>query len=72
MKISELIGKLEEFDEDMDVHFSYDYGDHARTEVAPKIKHVEELGIKYSDYHKMDRIAYEDEEEEKIVVVLST
>ena len=71
MKVRDLVKRLHEFDEDMDVHFSYDYGDHARTEVAPKIRRVEELGIKYSSYHDMDRVAYEDEKEDKIVVVLS-
>ncbi len=71
MKVSDLIEKLQDFDEDMEVHFSYDYGDHAHTEAAPKVKRVEELGVKHSSYIDMDRIAYEDEEEEKIVIVLS-
>lgn len=56
MKVSELIGLLQMEDGDADVHFSYNYGDHWRTQVAPKVCNVEVGMVKYSDYHRMDKL----------------
>ena len=60
--VKELIEQLGYMDQDAEVHFSYNYGDHWRTQVAPKVGGVEEGVVKYSDYHRMDKI--EDDEEE--------
>jgi hypothetical protein len=69
MKVSELIEQLGFMDPDAEVHFSYNYGDHWRTEVAPKVRECAIGMVKYSDYHNMDKVAgyWEDEEEEDTV-----
>jgi len=56
MKVSQLIEELQCMDQDADVHFAYNYGDHWRTEVAPKVGRVDEGKVVYSDYHRMDKI----------------
>lgn len=63
MKVSELIEMLEEMDQDAEVHFAYNYGDHWRTEVAPKVDSVDEGAVEYSDYHRMDKLVDEDDED---------
>ena len=60
--VKELIEQLGYMDQDAEVHFSYNYGDHWRTQVAPKVGGVEEGVVKYSDYHRMDKLE-EDEDE---------
>ena len=79
MLVKELIESLKYMDQDAEVHFSYCYGDHWRTEVAPKVDRVDEGVVEYSEYHRMDKIAsedYEDEDEQTVasqrrVVVLA-
>jgi hypothetical protein len=83
MKVKELKELLEGYSDDMEVHFSYNYGDHWHTQVAPKVREVDELEVTYSGYHEMDKLADEpdnddDEDERKeldkdrrMVVVLS-
>ena len=69
MKVSELIEQLGYMDKDAEVHFSYCYGDHWRTEVAPKISRVSEGVVEYSEYHRMDKMAredYDDEDEQTV------
>jgi len=56
MKVSDLIELLQEHDEDAEVHFSYDYGDHWHTNVAPKVMNVSEAYVKHSEYHRMDAL----------------
>ena len=56
MKVSELIEMLQDMNQDADVHFAYNYGDHWRTEVAPKVGRVDEGAVVYSEYHRMDRM----------------
>jgi len=56
MKVRDLIEELGYMDQDADVHFAYNYGDHWRTEVAPKVGRVDEGKVVYSDYHRMDKI----------------
>jgi hypothetical protein len=65
MKVSELIEQLQYMDQDAEVHFAYNYGDHWRTEVAPAVTAVSEGVVEYSDYHRMDKVAedYEDGED---------
>ena len=57
MLVKELIESLQYMDQDSEVHFAYNYGDHWRTEVAPKVGRVDEGAVEYSDYHRMDKIA---------------
>jgi hypothetical protein len=69
MKVAELIAQLQNLDPEMSVHFSYNYGDHWRTLVAPTVDNVEVEFVKYSDYHSMDKIvdlddAYDEETQE--------
>ena len=56
MKVSELIDILGRYDQDVEVHFSYNYGDHWRTEVAPAICQVSDGVVEYSEYHRMDKM----------------
>ena len=61
MKVKDLIEQLGHMDQDADVHFSYNYGDHWRTQVAPTVDRVDEGAVKYSDYHRMDKMLDEDD-----------
>ena len=76
MKVSDLIEVLKGYDPELEVHFAYGYGDHWRTTVAPSVSRVDMGIVKYSDYHRMDKLVevdYDDEEAEvegKEVVVL--
>jgi hypothetical protein len=65
MKVKELIEQLGYMDAEADVHFAYGYGDHWRTTVAPKVRQVFEGAVQYSDYHRMDKLADEDFEDEE-------
>ena len=56
MQVKELIEMLQDMNQDADVHFAYNYGDHWRTEVAPKVGRVDEGAVVYSEYHRMDRM----------------
>ena len=56
MKVSQLIEQLGYMDRDAEVHFSYNYGDHWRTEVAPAICQVSDGVVEYSEYHRMDKM----------------
>ena len=56
MQVFQLIEQLMDLDPNAEVHFSYNYGDHWRTEVAPKVGRVDEGAVVYSEYHRMDKI----------------
>lgn len=74
MNVRELIEELENFDDNMEVHFSYNYGDHWRTTVAPIAENVDEGLVKHSGYHEMDMVVDEDHdntEGTKEVVIIS-
>jgi hypothetical protein len=62
MKVSELIEQLGYMNPEAEVHFSYGYGDHWRTQVAPRVSNVFDGVVQYSDYHRMDKLV-EDEDE---------
>ena len=62
MQVFQLIEQLMDMDPNAEVHFSYNYGDHWRTEVAPKVSNVSENVVKYSDYHRMDKIETDEDE----------
>ena len=61
MQVFQLIERLMDLDPNAEVHFSYNYGDHWHTEVAPTVGSVEEGVVKYSEYHRMDRLMDENE-----------
>ena len=79
MQVFQLIERLMDLDPNAEVHFSYNYGDHWHTEVAPNVSQLDEGLVKYSEYHRMDKLMDENEmyEEEgdfegtRRVVVLS-
>ena len=56
MQVKELIEMLQDMDQDAEVHYAYNYGDHWRTEVAPKVGRVDTGAVVYSEYHRMDKI----------------
>ena len=65
MIVAELIEQLQNMNPDAEVHFSYNYGDHWRTKVAPTVDSVEEGVVKYSEYHRMAKVVeYDDDNEE--------
>ena len=75
MNVAQLIEQLQGMPQDAEVHFSYNYGDHWRTEVAPRVDTVDMALVKYSDYHRMDKVVdldYDDDEpnEGKEVVLI--
>lgn len=62
MQVKELIEMLSRFEQTAEVHFSYNYGDHWRTEVAPAICQVSDGVVEYSDYHQMDKLVTDEED----------
>jgi hypothetical protein len=56
LTVAELIEELKYMDQDAHVHFSYNYGDHWRTEVAPVVRSVSEGFVVDSDYHRMPKV----------------
>lgn len=72
MTVQDLRDQLEGLDPEMEVHIGYDYNDYWNTKVAPKATTAEEQYIKYSDYHRMDKISNDDDnEDDKLVLVIS-
>lgn len=65
--VQDLIDELSGMDPNLEVHFSYNYGDHWRTEVAPAVRSVDVGLVQYSEYHRMDKVVepdYDDEDAE--------
>jgi hypothetical protein len=62
MTVQELINTLQYMNPETEVHFSYGYGDHWRTEVAPRVSEVSEGVVEYSDYHQMDKLVTDEDE----------
>ena len=73
MTVQELIEKLQQMPDDMEVKIGYDYGDYWNTSVCGYIGSVDILDVKFSDYHRMDKILDwdSDDQPEKQIVVLS-
>jgi hypothetical protein len=61
MKVKDLIEQLGYMDKDAEVHFSYNYGDHWRSQVAPKVSQVFEGVVEFSEYHRMDKLVDEED-----------
>ena len=64
MRVADLIEELKYMDQDAEVHFEYNYGDHWRTTVAPKVTQVQEGNVVWSEYHRMPKVAEYDGDEE--------
>ncbi len=64
MKVRELIEWLRSEDQDAEVHLAYNYGDHCRTTVAPRISRVEASFIRDSDYFRMPVVVEDNEDDE--------
>ena len=62
MTVQELMEQLGYMDPNAEVHFAYNYGDHWRTEVAPKISRVSEGIVEFSEYHRMDKLVVVEED----------
>jgi hypothetical protein len=62
MKVSQLIEELQFLDPEAEVHFEYNYGDHWRTTVAPKVQQVSQGIVEFSQYHGMDKLVEDDED----------
>ncbi len=65
MLVADLIEELKHMPQDAEVHFEYGYGDHWRTQVAPKISSVEMGLVEYSAYHQMDKVVEPDWDDEE-------
>ena len=61
MNVKDLIEQLSYLDQEAEVHFSYGYGDHWRTEVAPAVSNIREGVVEYSEYHRMDKMVDDDD-----------
>jgi tRNA/tmRNA/rRNA uracil-C5-methylase (TrmA/RlmC/RlmD family) len=62
MQVKELIEQLQDMNPEAEVHFAYGYGDHWRTEVAPKVDRVDMGAVVFSEYHRMDKMVEMDDE----------
>jgi hypothetical protein len=62
MKVKDLIKQLGYMNAEAEVHFTYNYGDHWHTTVAPVVGQVYEGAVKFSEYHRMDKLV-EDEDD---------
>lgn len=65
MNVRDLIAALKDMDPEAEVHFTYNYGDHWRTQVAPAVDNVEEGVVTHSAYHSMDKVVDEDDVDDK-------
>jgi hypothetical protein len=62
MNVRQLIQELEMLPQDAEVHFQYNYGDYWRTQVAPKVSTIDLGKVEFSEYHRMDCLVEEDED----------
>lgn len=74
MTVAELIARLQEVDQDAEVHFAYDYGDHAHAQAAPAVRKITYENVLHVDYYRTTIVVDEDDsryDDAKEVVVLS-
>lgn len=64
MTVGELKELLEQFDDELPVLFSYNYGDHWNTTVAGTISSADTGKVCYSSYHRMNKVVDGEDEEE--------
>ena len=62
MLVKDLIEQLQSLNPNAEVHFSYNYGDHWRTQVAPRVGEVSEGVVVRSEYHRMDKLVDDEED----------
>jgi len=60
----ELIESLQGYDDDEEVYFTYNYGDHWHTTVAHSIETVDMGNIQWSLYHRMNMVIDNSNDEE--------
>jgi len=72
MTVKELIESLEDFDPNMEVKFAYNFGDYWKSTVANKINYVDEGQVRYSSYHRTDKVIddIDQEDDTKTVVII--
>ena len=70
MTVKELIESLRDFDPNMEVKFAYNYGDYWGTEVASNVGCIDEGQVRYSDYHRMDKVVDDEDDNMKTVVII--
>jgi len=63
MKVADLIEVLQGYPADMEVHMAYGSGDYWRTVLAPAVSQVIEGAVKYTEYHRMDKLVELDDDE---------
>ena len=65
MKVHELIERLKDFDDDMEVMFEHPAHDYWRTVLASDILRVQENTVRYAEYHRQHVLAdgYDEDEE---------
>jgi hypothetical protein len=73
MTVKELMATLEDFDPNMEVKFAYNFGDYWGSQVASRIAYVDEGQVRYSSYHRMDKVVddIDEEDDTKTVVIIS-
>ena len=62
MQVKDLIELLQQESPEAEVHFSYNYGDHWRTQVAPTVDSVEVGYVQFSDYHRMHKVTDDEDD----------
>lgn len=67
MNVKQLKKELEYWDDDMDVYFSYDYGDHAHHIVVEEIEFVGAVKVRESSY--TGTLVMDGEAEEAVLVL---
>lgn len=65
MTVAELREELERFDDETEVMFAYDYGDHPHTIVADSIAEVDNGTVVWSSYHRTYKVAEDEDEVER-------
>lgn len=63
MKVRQLIEKLRQLPQDMEVHQGYDYGDRPHTTVCPEITEVSDEEVVHSEYHRLPKLIDDDNRE---------
>jgi hypothetical protein len=64
MNVAQLKELLESYPDDMEVKFGYDSKDYWHTPVAADINGGDERLVKHSDYHNMDQVVRNREQED--------
>lgn len=75
MTVKDLRQALEGLDDECEVRFAYNYGDHGKTLVAASLEYLDDGRVKWSDYHNMDVVVADedwddDDAKQKSVVIL--